>query len=431
MSKYCMKYGKDKIEFEFPKENVLAVIEPNKIDIPDIPQVEIVRKALENPIASAKLSEIVKEGDTVCVVVPDITRVWQSPHIYVPPVIEELIKGGVKDKDIIIISATGSHRFQTDEEFKQLVSEDVFNRIKVIDHDCKDEDNLVYVGTTTRGTPVKLNKKALECDHLVLTGGVIYHFLAGCGGGRKYVLPGISGYETIMKNHSYSFNEGLGSGCNPNVKSGNLKETNPIHCDMLEAASFAKPTFVLNVIVDSNKKITHAFSGNYIKAHEAGTEIVELVDGVEINEKAEMVIASACGFPKDMNLYQTSKTVFNAVEALEEKGVMIIVSQCLEGFGSSATEHIMLNFDNMLDREKDIRADYSIGKFIAYLECEYAEKFHFILVSEIEQELLNKTKIRVVKTIEEALELAYKVKGKKDLKTYMMPYGANTLPILK
>lgn len=430
MSKYNMKFGKEKIEFEFKEENVLDIIKPNKVEITDLSQNEIVKKAIENPIESARLSEIVKEGDTVCVVVPDLTRAWQSPHIYVPPIIEELNKGGVKDKDILIISATGSHRFQTEEEFKQIVSEEIFNRVKVIDHDCKDEENLVYVGTTTRGTPVKVNKKALDCDHIVLTGGAVFHFLAGFGGGRKYILPGITSYETIMKNHSYSLNVGLGSGSNPNVKSGKFDETNPIHSDMLEAASFVRPSFILNVVVDANKKITHAFSGNYIKAHEKACEVVDAVDGVFIDKKADMVIASACGFPKDMNLYQTSKTIFNAVEAIDEGGIMIIVSECCEGYGSKATEHIIKDFDNMVDREKDVRDDYSIGTFIGYLVCEYAEKYNFILVTDMDSELLSTTNIRVVNTFDKAMELAYKIKGRKDLKTYMMPYGANTLPKL-
>ncbi len=431
MSIYKMKYGKKYVEFEFDDQNVLNVIKPNQLDLPDLSGRECVVEALENPIASARLSEIVKSGDSVCVVVPDITRVWQSPNIYVPPIIEELNRGGVKDEDILIISATGSHRSQTDDEYKQLVSEDIFNRIKMIDHDSKDEDNLVYCGMTTYGTPVKLNKKALACDHLVLAGGAIYHFLAGFGGGRKYVMPGIAGYDTIMTNHSYSFNKGLGSGSNENVKSGNMSDTNPLHCDMMEAASFANPTFILNVVVSSDKKITHAFSGNYIKAHEAACKIVEAVDGVEIDEKAEMIIASACGYPKDINLYQTSKTLFNVVEAIKPDGVIIILSECSEGFGSDATEDMMTKFDNMLDREKDIRASYSIGKGIAYLECEYAEKYTFILVSEIEADQLKNTKIKAAKTIDEALNLAYSIKGTRNLKTIMMPDGANTQPIFK
>jgi nickel-dependent lactate racemase len=423
-----MKYGKEKFDFEFPEEHVIKEIVSNEIEVADLTQKKIVEKAIENPISSERLKDIVKEGDTVCVVIPDITRGWQSPDIYVPPVIEELKRGGVKDEDILIVSATGSHRSQTEEEYIKLVSEDVYKRIEVIDHDCKDEDNLVHVGTTSRGNIIKLNKRAMECDHLVLTGGVIYHFLAGFGGGRKYVLPGIAGYDTIMKNHSFSFNEGLGSGLNSYVKSGNMTDTNPIHSDMMEAASFVKPTFIMNTVIDANKKITHAFAGDYIKAHVEGVKVIETIDTIEIGEKAEMVIASACGYPKDMNLYQTTKTMFNAMEALEDKGIMILVSECSEGFGSKDTEYIIREFTNNLDREKDIRAKYNIGKGLGYSVCQNSKDYTMILVTSMDQELFENTEVKAVKTIDEALELAYEIKGRKDMKTYMMPHGANTLP---
>ncbi len=430
MSKYSIKYGKGALEFEFPGENVLAVIKPNKIEISDLPQEGIIKNALEKPIASARLRDIVKAGETVCVIIPDLTRAWQSPHIYVPLVIEELSKGGVKDEDILIISATGTHRFQTDEEFKQLVSEDIFNRLKIIDHDSRDKNNLIYVGTTSRGTSVKLNKKALERDHIILAAGAVLHFLAGFGGGSKYILPGIAGYETIMKNHSLSLNIGLGSGINPDVKSGNTGESNPIYNDILEAASFVKPSFILNVVVDANKQITHAFAGNHVKAHEAACEIVDAVDGVFIDEKAEMVIASACGYPKDINFYQTFKTIDNAVQALKENGVMIIISECIENIGNDATEHLIKDFSNMLDREKALRENFSIGAAIGFFECDYAETFHFILVTQMPEEELATTNIKVVQSIDKALKLAYEIKGTKNLKTYMMPYGANTFPKL-
>jgi len=431
MKNFKMKYGKGYQEFEFEEENVIAEIQPNEFVKSNLSQGDIVKAALENPIESGRLRDIVKKGDTVCVIVPDITRAWQSPSTYVPPVIEELNRGGVRDEDILIISATGSHRKQTEEEHIKLVSEEIYKRIRVLDHDCNDEENLVYMGTTTRGTIVKLNKKAMECDYLVLTGGIVYHFIAGFGGGRKYILPGISSYETIMKNHSYSFNEGAGTGSNPLTRSGNFNETNPINADMFEAASFAKPAFLLNVVVDGDKNITHAFAGDYITAHAEGIKTVILIDGVKVDKKAEMVIASAGGFPKDMNLYQTSKTIINAAESMEEGGVMIIVSECPEGFGSPATEHIIVNFDNMSDREKDIRKEYSIGKGIAFLECEHAEKSTFILVTQMDPQLFNKTKIKVVKTITEAIELTYKIKGKRNLKTYLMPQGANTMPLFE
>ena len=138
-------------------------------------------------------AELVKPGETVCIIISDVTRRWQSPETYIPILVEELEQAGIRDEDMLILSATGTHRTQTQEEHIGLVTQAVYDRIRVEDHVCTDQENLVHVGDTSRGTPVWLDKRAMACDHIVLTGGVVYHFMAGFGGGRKSVLPGISG----------------------------------------------------------------------------------------------------------------------------------------------------------------------------------------------------------------------------------------------
>jgi len=431
MKQFDLKFGKNTMSFSVAEKNILTVIKPNTMEKTDKSGSEVVREALNEPVGSKKLSELVKKGDTVCVVIPDVTRAWQSPSQYVPPVIDELTKGGVRDEDIVILSATGSHRKQSPEEHKILVGDDVQKRIRVVDHDCRDEDNLVNIGTTSFGTPLYMSKIALDCNHIVLTGGAILHFLAGYGGGRKYILPGIAGYKTIMKNHSYSMNEGLNSGTNPETRSSNMNEKNIIHMDIMEAARIVNPLFIMNVVVDGNKQITHAFSGDYIKAHEAACEVVKEMDTVTIDQKADMVIASASGYPKDMNFYQTTKTVLNAVEAVKEKGTMIIVAENIEGFGSKDTEFMITQFSDMLSREKDIREKYTIGKYLGYRPLEIAEKINFILVTSMDSELFKNTRISVVSTITEAIELGKKKMSIDDPSMIIMPYGANTLPIIK
>lgn len=424
---YKMKYGKDKVEVNIPDENLLGIIESNAMD-DNRTEEEVILDALENPIDSAKLSEIVKPGERVCLVISDITRAWQKMGTYLYYIVEELNKGGVKDDDIIFISATGSHRKQSEKEHRILLGEKLVDRFKVIDHVCTDEDNLVYLGETSYGTPVKINKMAMECDHIVLTGAIVFHLLVGWGGGKKSILPGIAGYETIMKNHSMSLNPEMGSGSNPETKSGKVLN-NPIHEDMLEAVSFVKPSFMFNVIMDSNGNIAHAVAGNYIKAHEKGCEIVNRIDGIPIKEKADMVIATAGGYPKDINFYQTIKTVINAREAIKDGGVMILLSECSDGFGNEVIRKITQDFDNVVDREIELRRDYSIAKYIGYYVSEVASKTNMILLSSMNPEDLSMANISVVKTIDEALELAKKLKGE-NLKTYLMPHGANTLPKL-
>jgi nickel-dependent lactate racemase len=424
---YKMKYGKEKIEVKIPDENLLGIIESNAEDV-NRTEKEVILDALKNPIDSAKLSEMVKPGETVCLVISDITRAWQKMGTYLYYIVEELNKGGVKDEDIIFLSATGSHRKQSEEEHRVLLGEKLVGRFKVIDHVSTDKDNLVYLGETSYGTPVNVNKIAMECDHIVITGAIVFHLLVGWGGGKKSILPGIASYETIMKNHSMSLNPEMGSGSNPETKSGKVLN-NPIHEDMLEAASLVNPSFMFNVIMDSNGNIAHAVAGNYIKAHEKGCEIVNRIDGIPIKEKADMVIATAGGYPKDINFYQTIKTVINAREAIKDGGVMILLSECSDGFGNEVIRKITQDFYNVADREKELRRDYSIEKYVGYYVSEVASKTNMILLSSMNPEDLSMANIYVVKTIDEALILAKKLNGE-NLKTYLMPHGANTLPKL-
>ncbi len=431
LKEIALKYGSGKIKFQYPEEDIINTIEPNHVDLTGTSGAEIVKKSLENPIGTKRLSELVKPGEKVCVIIPDITRAWQSTSVYIPPVIDEISKAGVKDEDIILISATGSHREQTKEEHITLVGEDVYNRIKIYDHDCHDKENLVYLGESSYGTPIFLNKMAMECDHIVLTGGAILHFMGGYGGGRKYVVPGIAGYKTIMHNHSYALNEGFGSGSNPEVKATNMTHTNKLHMDLTEIAAKAKPLFMMNVVVDSEKRITHAFSGDYLLAHEKACEMVKYLDCVEIEEKADLVIGSGCGFPKDINLYQINKPITNVLEAVKPDGVMIIAAECCEFFGSEDTENIIVKYDNMMDRERDLRDNFSIGKFAGYRPVEIAEQVHMILVSSFTPEMLKNTKIICASTMDEAIEKAKSILGKEHPSTIIMPYAANTLPLMK
>lgn len=425
METYKLKYGRGKVEISLPEENLLGIIESSQADNSKSEE-EVILSALENPIDSSKLCDIVKKGEKVCIVISDITRAWQKMGKYLSYIVDELNDGGVNDEDIVFLCATGSHRKQSKEEHRILLGEKLAGRFNVIDHDCLDEANLVYLGQTSYGTPVKVNRIAMNCDHIVITGAIVFHLLAGWGGGKKSILPGISGYETIMKNHSMSLNPEMGSGSNPEARSGKVIN-NPIHEDMLEAAGFVKPSFLFNVIMDSNGNIAHAVAGNYIKAHEEGCRIVDRIDGVAISEKADMVIATAGGFPKDINFYQTIKTVINAEEAVKEDGVIVILSECSDGFGNEPIRKIIQDYSTVVEREKDLRENYSIAKYIGYYVSEVAHKHPFILVSSLPPESLSMADIHVVKTIDEALTLAYKIKGK-NLKTYLMPHGANTFP---
>lgn len=426
-----MKYSDTEFVVSLDSKQVVAEVHANAVDFPKRTVREHIEYALDHPIGAGPIAEVVESGDKVCIIISDITRRWQQPSAYLPILVERLNRAGIPDEDILILCATGTHRKQTEEEHISLVGEELYRRIRFIDHQCDDKEHLTYMGTSSRGTPVWLDSYAIACDKIILTGGVVYHFLAGFGGGRKSIVPGIAGRETINTNHNNALNTGLGSGSNPRVCNGNMTEDNPFHSDLMECATFAKPAYLLNVIVDDNYQIVGAFAGDWREAHAAATKAVEQLDGVSVPRRAPLVIASAGGYPKDINLYQTSKTLSNALAAVAPGGTIILLSQCREGFGDSDCENQICGYDTMEEREKALRADFSIGGFVGFLFAETAENYHLILVTDIADECFARTKIQVARTLDEAVALAAQCNGGSldGVEAILMPHGGSTFPL--
>jgi nickel-dependent lactate racemase len=420
-----MKYGSGEIDIWPDADSFLGFIQSKGAE--DIKsEDEIIIEALENPIGSKMLRDIVKPGETVCIIISDTTRAWQKMDSYLPYIVEELNMAGIEDEYITFLCATGSHRPQTREEHGILLGDKLASRFEITEHDCRDGENLVKLGITSFGTPVIVNRAAVESDRVILTGAVIFHDLAGWGGGKKSILPGISSYKSIMANHALSLNPAVGSGINPYVRCGNV-DNNPVHLDMLEAAAFVKPDFLLNVIIDGHGDIGKAVAGDYLKAHEAGRQLVNEADSAYIEEKADLIVVSAGGYPKDIDLYQASKALVNAKEAVKKGGTIILLAECIEGFGGEEVQKIMGDFSDNYSREKALREDFSVAKYSGYLITVIAENFKVILVSSLDRSLLKNTGIIAAGSIQEAMDIAELKLG---MKAYYMPCGANTLPRL-
>lgn len=422
---YSLKYGESLLKVNLPDEDIAYVVEPNKLPEPEKSEEELIEEALSSPIGTGTLESIVRPGETVCIAIGDSTRAWQRPAKLVKAVITRLNKTGVPDKDIFIVSGRGTHRAQSEAELRSLVSDEVFERVKVIDHDPHDPDKLKYLGTTSRGTEVRLNKYAAEADRLILIGSVLHHFLAGFSGGRKNLLPGIAAYETVQKNHALSLSPS--GGFDPEVRSGNTKN-NPVHEDMCEAAGFLRPCFILNTVADEHYRVVKAFAGDVFLAHEEACRLVDKMNRVKIPFRCPVVIASAGGYPKDLNVYQPLKTLCHMVNCAAEGGTVIMLSESREGFGSPDTEEQIKNYDTMEAREKALRARYSIGGATGYLYADTAEKFRFIYVTGLPKEEFSRTKMEIVSSLDEALSLLGEVKPNS---VCLMTNGSVTLPVME
>ncbi len=429
MKDFQFKYGKGEVQFSLPEDQIKhEIIGKEFPPVADIQQA--IRAALAKPIDSPPLGQLVKPGEKVVITVSDITRAWQQMPIVLPEVLSVLNQAGVPDENITIIIAVGGHRQNTAEEFVQLCGQEVCNRIKIVNHDAWDEKNMVYLGTTSFGTEVSVNRLVAEADRVILTGGIIFHYNAGFGGGRKSILPGISSIKTIRQNHLLGLSKEVGKGTDPRSAS-RITKGNPVHEDMMEIAGFVQPDFIINMVPTPDSKFAGIFAGNWVSAWMAGCELVDKVYGVEIDALADIVISTAGGYPKDINLYQTGKTMDNALYAVKIGGAVIILSECPDIYEPLEFSQ-WFQYEGKVGLDTALRKDFAIPGWVALKEVECSDHATYILVTQKENaDFVAKTGMIAATTIEEALEVARTKCGVEKPMYTLMPQGANTLPILR
>ena len=318
MNTYSFAYGSGTVELPLDEKNVIGELHGNAVaPLADIRAA--LWASLDAPIDSAPLCERAKAGDTVALVVSDMTRFWMRQDLVVPHLVDYLTERcGVREEDITIVIANGTHIGGDEQELRTLVTDAVYDRVKVKNHDCEAKD-LVYLGTTPHGTPVSIDRTAAEADLVVCLGAVTHHVMAGFGGGRKSILPGISGRETIFHNHAFSL-DAAQLRSNPAIGNGVLKG-NPLHEDMCEAAGLVKNLFIVNLVMNAQMQLAAILSGHYLTSWEAACRMVDRIYQVDVPEKADVIVASCGGFPKDISLYQGTKTIDNIESGLKPGGM--------------------------------------------------------------------------------------------------------------
>ncbi len=414
-----LPYGKTEVCARIPTRNYLGAIEPK--EKPGVADARAeVERALREPIGTKRLNEIAKPGKTAAIVVDDATRATPS-HLMIPPLLDELTKAGVKEKDITVIFACGTHRAVRSEEMEKLVGEETLKRVEAVSHDCASEDN-VYLDKTSFGTKVYVNKVFADADVKILTGDVGLHYFAGYGGGRKSVLPGVSGEETIQHNHAMFLDAKARTG---------ILEGNPVHEDTLEAAKMAKVDFILNIVVNGKQELVRAFAGDLEQAFYEGVKLVDEMYKVSIERRADIVVASPGGHPFDVNLYQAYKAVDNALEAVKRGGAIVLVAECPEGYGDEVFYEWMTRFNSLKKIEKQIKRHFRIGGHKAYYLMKALKMARIFLISAMpDYYAVNVFRLKTAKAVNDAMRGAFDIAGKK-AKVWAMPYGNLTLPIVK
>jgi nickel-dependent lactate racemase len=407
-------FGTQPQTLEIPEGNVLEILRPGEV-LSDRVGADAVKHALEHPIGSGALAELVRPKERVVIVTSDVTRPVPSYKI-LPVLLDELEGNEVKMEDVTVVFALGSHRRHTGAEMVRLVGESVHNRVRCVDSDPGD---CVAMGRTAMGTPVDITRVVAEAHRRICVGNIEYHYFAGYSGGAKAIMPGVSTRSAIQSNHSRMVH--------PRAKTG-LLEGNPVREDLEEAIEHCPIDFIVNVVLDDKKEIVHAVAGDYIKAHRAGCRFLDSLCRKDIDNRADIVIASQGGAPKDLNLYQTQKALDNAKHAVKDGGIIILVGACQEGFGESTFERWMLEADSPRSLIERIQRDFQLGGHKAASIALVLEKADIFLVSAMPAHSVEEAFMRPFENAQNALDAAFEKLGK-DASVLIMPSAGSVLPV--
>lgn len=404
-------YDKKQIELNLSEDRLLAELLPNQVEIA-LSGAEEVERALDNPIGSKKVEELVKLGQKVCIITSDITRPMPS-KVCLLPLIRRLNNAGIPNKDILIVFALGSHRPHTEEEMRYLVGDQIFESIECVD---SNPDNCIRVGKTSRGTVVDIFDRVVNSDFIICMGNIEYHYFSGYSGGAKAIMPGVSTKEAIRQNHKMMVDK--------DAYAGNINS--PVRLDIEEAGELLGIDFILNVVLDEHKNVIYACAGHTVEAHRAGCAFLDRLYSVNLKEKADIVVVSAGGYPKDQNMYQAQKALDNAKHAVKKGGIIIWLASCKEGLGSVVFEDWMTK-KTPKQMIADIKNDFKLGGHKAAAISLVLQDSRIFLVSDLDENLVKDIHLEPFRTLNDAFEFATQILGENST-VYVMPYGGSTLP---
>jgi nickel-dependent lactate racemase len=420
--KVNLAYGKGSLQLNLPDHIHTEVVEPSFVEGLNN-QEAAVADALARPIQHQPLKEAVRSDQKVAIIFSDITRATPY-HILVPALLKEL--SHLPDEHIIFFCATGTHRPATSGELSTILGAEVVQRFRIVQNDCTDDKQYQEVGLTASGNRVRLNKEMLDCDLRILTGFIEPHFFAGFSGGGKALMPGMAHVETIRHNHAIRMLD------NPKARWG-FTEGNPLWEDVMEAAEFAPPLFLLNISMNRNKEITGVFAGNLREAHQAGCAFAKKTAMVALDEPFDIVISSNSGYPLDLNVYQSVKGMSAAERIIRKGGSIIMAAECWDGIpagsdyekilGSSKSVPGLMSF--IKEHEPELRDTWQV-----YFQAMIQMKSDVWLYSQLDDLTVKSTHLKPVKDINKLVQQLVQQYGP-STRICVLPEGPHTIPYLK
>lgn len=412
-NRFSLAYGRGSQEIVVGGDNRAIVLEP-KPSSGNADVATIVREAINNPIGTSRLCELAAPGKRIAIIVSDITRPCPTSTL-LPFVLEELSCAGVSNEDIMIVFGVGSHRKHTEEEKEALVGPEIYREFRCVDSDVT---KVAYLGETRRGTPVEVFVPVAQANLKIVLGNFEFHYFVGYSGGVKGAIPGVASLRTIQANHSLMVE--------PNAVAGHY-EDNPVRQDIEEAGAMLGIDFVLNVVLDADFNIVAAVAGDPLKSHTVGRKILNAQNMVDLNDYADVVVVSAGGYPKDIDLYQSQKALDNARLAVRQGGVIVLVAECRDGMGHGTFADWMTaghTPDQLIQR---IRDNFVLGGHKAAAIALTMKQADIYLVSSFADEQVKRMGLRPFANAAEAVATALHQAGA-GATVAIMPHGGATVP---
>ena len=414
--KVPIPYGSTTITIEIPESNILGILEPKSFEVKD--ESKVLSMAVENPVNFESLQSFLEGKKNITIVVNDHERPTPTAKILKP------IARYLKDHDFTILVASGAHRPPTEGELRRILGEfykTMRSRVKI--HNCRDRSILTLIGKTGYDTDVYVNNLILDSDGIIATGSVEPHYFAGFTGGRKFLLPGVVGYETIEHNHMYA----LDKRAQPLV----LKD-NPVHEDMMDALNLLdryEDIFSIMTVLDAERKVCFAYSGHIKDVFKHSVKASIKVHCVKLNEKADIVIAIA-GPPLDISLYQAQKAIEHAKMALKEGGLLILVAECRDGIGPRNFYDLLSSATSPSEVFDKIKQQYRLGYHKAARIADLLSWAELWAYTSMKSELLRKIFIKPYSDLQKAIDDALRERGKNS-KILIIKDASLLVPIVK
>ena len=412
-------YGHGSIQFNYDSAcfDILAPQVPPAQPLSD----SEIGAALDAPIDSSPLEDLIAPGHTVLIVASDVTRATGGAQI-INLLVRRLIQNGIQPSDIAIIFATGIHRAVRPDEKIELLTPFIAQRIRTIDHDAYDLSHLVQLGAMEDGMPIEVNRALKDFSKIILTGAIGFHYFAGFTGGRKSICPGLASAQTIEATHMLALDFERG-GRRAGVGAG-LLQGNAVNEACERIAAMVDPAFLVNAIVDERGRVEQVFAGHWRATHRRACDVYSSSHTEQIRSKREVVIVSCGGSPYDINMIQAHKALDMAAEACVKGGAIILLAECRDGLGRA---DFLKWFDSPDSRalESRLRDSYEVNGQTAWALLTKTERFRVYLLSELGDDEVRRMRMVPVRSLGEAL-----ADVGQDARGYVIPRGAALLPVL-